>query len=97
MPPMKQAERKVIALGSRTRHAQAKRARSQHGKRMSDRRLTVREIGGGPEIRTPKSVTRSWISSSSGVPSPHVVIVPHGVFPCVYMNVTTARSNHGDR
>jgi hypothetical protein len=53
----------AIALGSRTSTKQAQQARPSTA---NDDRLSANwtENGGGPEIRTPKSVTRSWISSS---------------------------------
>src|SRR5262245_24952393 len=39
--------------------------------------------GRGPEIRTPKSVTRSWISSSYGSCPHHVVIGCHRYLSCL--------------
>ena len=45
--------------------------------------------GGGPQapgddglVLDRAGLAGRWISSSSGVPSQHVVIVRHGVFPC---------------
>src|SRR5215469_13871531 len=68
-------------------HLQIGLRNARHGySQETAKRTTVDHLhsGGGPGIRTPKSVTRSWISSSNGSCPHHVVVGRHRYLSCPY-------------